>query len=329
VLNGPPQEDAVTNAGSIDDHLGAATGRFFGEGFKRIGHRVENVRIDGRTIAAAADLYYPGDWSRKAGGGQRPHLSSVDALILATQLAEAHLTHTRGLTPAMRRTMRLLSFEMRGGGVPQEELAALGIGAQLSTEQDGSSTYSCRIGTIAVTCEIAHGPAPRFAAAGSYRTLADVLGSPASRYYGDGYRRRSQRISSVRVAADGRSIAAMVDLSSPHPSDAGLGGAFEPAASMVDALVCLAQLAQVLAYRLDGIDRGSSRTLWMRRLRQVSPAPHAARRPMRAALALTRTSLVPLDGAVWRTLDVAGAFGGIDVRSSIAHELPAEARLAA
>jgi hypothetical protein len=128
----------------------------------------------------------------------------------------------------------------------------------------------------------------------------------------------------VRVTPDGDAITATVTVSDPDGAlDDGLGGAHGPAPSMLDGLVCLAQLAQVLAYRLDGIERGQSHTLWMRRLAQSSPAsPRPATGPVTATLALQRSRVLAFGDGLWRTLDVAGELHGIRARSSIAHQLP-------
>jgi Pseudomonas avirulence D protein (AvrD) len=312
-------------ASSIDDHLGPAQGRFFGQGFKRVAHSVRDVEIRRASITATAGLSYPDDWSRKSSGSLRPHLSSIDALVLAAQLAEAHLTHTRRLDVGQRRRTWLRSFDMRGGRVPQEDLAALPVQAiQLGT-RSGVSIYSCLIGPLGVTCEIGHdGPADVLGADAAYDDLESLLGAAEGRYYGAGFRRRAQRIADVRVAPDGEAIAATVAVADPdHALDDGLGGAYGPAPSMLDGLVCLAQLAQVLAYRLDGIERGQSHTLWMRRLAQEAPAPPLpATGPVAATLALQRSRVLAFGDGRWRTLDVAGELHGIRVRSSIAHQLP-------
>jgi Pseudomonas avirulence D protein (AvrD) len=333
-------------ASSIDDHLGPAQGRFFGHGFRRVAHSVRDVEIRRGAITATAGLSYPDDWSRKSSGSLRPHLSSVDALVLAVQLAEAHLTHTRRLDAGQRRRTWLRSFDMRGGRVPQEDLTALPVQAIQLATRGTVSTYSCLIGTLGVTCEIEHDAtyhgldSPLGAPADTtYRNLDSLLGAPADttcrnldsllgaaedRYYGAGFRRRAQRIADVRVAPDGEAIAATVAVADPGGGrDLGLGGAYGPAPSMLDGLVCLAQLAQVLAYRLDGIERGQSHTLWMRRLAQSSAAPpRRATGPVTAKLALQRSRVLAFGDGRWRTLDVAGELHGIRVRSSIAHQLP-------
>src|SRR5918997_1151469 len=113
-------------AGSIDRYLAPAGERHFGDGFKRVTHEITDLvigGIDGRgTIQATATLGYPEDWSRKSTGSLRPHVSSIDGLLLVVELAEACLTHRYGLDREQRRRMWLRSLEMRAAA-PQEELA--------------------------------------------------------------------------------------------------------------------------------------------------------------------------------------------------------------
>src|ERR1700738_3999369 len=88
---------------SIDDYLGPAKNRFFSRGYQRADYEVYNLTVipEGAGDAGAtagANLRYPADWSQKNGTDLRPHLSTVDALVLGVQLAELHLAHTYGLS---------------------------------------------------------------------------------------------------------------------------------------------------------------------------------------------------------------------------------------
>ena len=322
---------------SIDDHLGPRQGRFFGDGFKRIGHRVTEVemrRRDGHEyVSAKAGLAYPGDWSRKAAGPLRPHLSSVDALALAVQLAESFLIHRYGLDPEQRRAMWLRSFDMRSGTTPQEDLTRFDVRAlrvscapAVVVRHGHVSKFVCLVGTLTLTCEIEHDVTRRPMVDGAYPNLTAILGPAERRYYGGGYRLRSQLIEDVRVHP--AAVEGDVSLADPPEAlDLGLGGAYQPTPSMIDALVSLAQLAQVMAYRLDGIARSESNTLWMRRLAQTAARPAApSSGPFAGRVEPRRSRRVRLAGALWRTLDVDAELAGIQVRSSIAHQLPSETK---
>lgn len=47
--------------------------------------------------------------------------------------------------------------------------------------------------------------------------------------------------------------------------------------------------------------------------------------PQAAHAGIIEKHLLPLRGGMWQNVDIAGSCGGIDLRCSFAHELPAEA----
>jgi hypothetical protein len=106
----------------------------------------------------------------------------------------------------------------------------------------------------------------------------------------------------------------------------GVDGLVQPSLSAIDAFVSSLQLAQVLMYELDGVTRAESNTLWMLHTSLELPAvprPVAERTPVTCSIA--RKHLLPLRGATWRNVDIAGDCGGVSLRCSFAHELPASA----
>jgi len=87
----------------IDDCLGDESTRFFGAGHRRARHTVRDVTVvpagrgDG-AVTATVDVTYPADWSKKVDGVDiRPHLSSIDTLLLGVQLCEAYLVQAMAL----------------------------------------------------------------------------------------------------------------------------------------------------------------------------------------------------------------------------------------
>jgi hypothetical protein len=321
---------------SVDDYLGPRQDRFFGEGFKRVVHDITDLEV--RTVnghgdaRAQASLSYPADWSRKSSAVLRPHLSTIDALVLATQISEAYLTHTYGLDSAERRRMWLAGVEIRAGQVPQENLRRVAVEARHTAallppagDEPLFSALACRVGTLRVGCEVRHdrGRAPRTAQ--RYASMEVLLGGADGRVYGNAYRCRSHDISDVHMSDDRRSVTARIAVNVPAASAApdGIEGLYQPSLSMVDFVVALAQLAQVLAYELDAIDRGVSGTLWMRRVHLVAQKP-PERLPdqLRGTVRVDRSALVPYAGGVWRTLEVTGSCGHIHAQASIAHRLP-------
>jgi hypothetical protein len=330
---------------SMDDCLGPRHQRFFGEGFKRVSHRLTDITIDGGPDGPAAArahgrLTYPTDWSRKATRRDlRPHLSSIDALLLGVQAAEASLASRYGLTAAQSRRAWLRGFAMRAGSVPQEDLDAFTVAATpVSLRRDPFSlcgwvtTFDCTVGTVRLRCEIEHEVEPEPGAGGATsastgdRTVDDLLGDPARRYYGNGYIFRQHDIREVVVDPLGRAATAQVAVavgSEERRVDTGIGAAYQPTLTMIDCTAVLAQIAQVLIYQQDGVARGGTDTLWMRRLTMSSRTPwRPLTNPFVASVEIDRTELLQFGGGIWRTTRFVGEFQGIQAQASLAHRLP-------
>ena len=99
----PATRDTRIRYPNIEDSLGPAATRFFGRGFRRVGVTLAGLAVEpapaGGRIEATAQVSYPSGWSvRDAREAPRPHLSTIDALTIAVQVAEAYLAHTFSLT---------------------------------------------------------------------------------------------------------------------------------------------------------------------------------------------------------------------------------------
>ncbi|MGA2828019.1 MAG: AvrD family protein [Streptosporangiaceae bacterium] len=329
---------------SIDDYLGPGENRFFARGYRRAEYQVTDVIVTppgdpGRSgTRASVTIGYPADWSTKADNVDlRPHLSTVDMLVLGVQLSEAHLAHAYGLDHRQRQGMWLRKVTLRAGSAPQEELTGLTGSATLRGTRAlpgpaGAfvSSYDCTIGAMQARCEIEHPIAGRAVSERAYASIEDALGPAARRYYGDGFKTRQHRIDDVRLDLATLRAAATVPIGpvgADVPLPDGIEGNYQPSVSMIDCFVVNLQLVQVLLYELDSIPRQQSNTLWMVKTVLEAAQPH---RPYAAAMdteaAITGKHLLPLRGGTWRNADITGACGGITLRASFAHELPAPAR---
>jgi hypothetical protein len=257
-------------------------------------------------------------------------------LVLGAQLAEAHLTHAYGLDRAMRSRMWLRKVTLRASTTPQEDLTGMPGSATLrgtSAVADAPgrfvSVYDCAVGVMRARCEIEHEIARRATAERSDAGLEDLLGPGAPRYYGEGFKLRSQSILDVGVDMGALRAQADVLIASTregHAAPDGLDGAYQPAASVIDCFVVILQMVQVLLYELDGVPRSDSNTLWM--LQTVLEADRPDRPgagPHAAHAAIGGKHLLKLRGGTWRNVDITGGCGGIALRASFAHELPATA----
>lgn len=325
---------------AIDHCLGKSGSRYFGQGFRRVGHRIREVRIttggEGDLVTAAIDVEYPTDWSSKlVVDAPRPHLSTVDALVVAVQLAEALLVHAHGLDEERRRRMWLRSFAMRAGAAPQLDLVgipATGRRESVLPSLDGPGTlvsrFEIKVGTIRVTCDIGHDGGAGRAGAGAWAELGDLLGDSSTRVYGRGFTRRQQLITDLEVdvpAGAVHGLMLMADGVPPAGGWTGFSAHYEPALSMVDCLIAMAQLAQVLMYDCDGVERGETGNLWMRRVAMSARTPF---QPITNAFVATGSVLngKQLDraGARWSLYDLSGVCQGISTTASLAYVRPME-----
>jgi hypothetical protein len=323
---------ARTALASVDDHLGPAGQRFFGTGFRRVQYDIGEVTVGrgaGGTVRARSTVgvHYPADWSRKATGDLRPHISTVDGIVVAAQLAEACLSRPGvELGNAWLRRVR-----MSAGTSPQEDLDALPAEATLrrtdplpGSESRAVSLVDCAIGTMRVRCEVEHPVLPLAPGERTYPSLAALLGPAADRYYGTGFTTRRQLVHDVEV--DHAKLRATADLTVGHEGadvpTVGLEGVHQPSVAFVDAFVTALQLAQIMLYDLDGMRRQDSDTLWMRQTTLTAAHPD---RPCEHIPVMTRLAdpdLLIMAGGTWRTLDVVAELAGIQVRSAVTHRLP-------
>ncbi|GAB2774808.1 AvrD family protein [Streptomyces daliensis] len=316
---------------TVDDFLGAREGRFFGEGFKRVHHALTDIAVEDGTITATAGLEIPGSWSRKGETTQRPHLSTIDVMLLGAQLTGLYAAHAGRLGPGTPFAVR--SCVIKAGRKPQEDdLDTFAVSGRVveGPADDNVVTMECRIGLLTVRIEAAVGTGRpvwnSWPGDGSYASAAELPGVWNDAPFGVPHRERGQFLTDVEI--DTSACLARADLALPTvpaPSSAPGG---EP--TMVDLFVSALQLAQVLLYSLDGVARADSNTLWMRRT-VIGPAAEGAGAAGegdaggdgRFEVALSEPTLLESAQGTWRSADVVSTYAGLRLTCSVAHLLPA------
>lgn len=338
---------SIRTYANFDDVLGPADQRFFGSGYRRIDHEIHHLHVDraitvGAATSALATATYPHDWSVKSGGDViQPHLSSIDAVVLAASLAEVHVRIAHDLDDEQHGRSWLTALDVRAGSKPQTQLAGVPVTARLAdatarAEQgELDSTYDCQIGTLAVRCTFRHpdpGRPPAPTSSALFSQLEDALGPWEQRVYGGAHQRSRQTFHHVAVDDEAPAASCQVRIAyDADPSNViGAESAHAPSVSAVDTIVSMAHLIQATLYSLDDVGRGDSDTLWMRRLRLTATTPH---RPVGSAFATSieiPTTRVLDRNAMgrWRTADIVAAdFAGFSFGASVAHRLPAASLL--
>jgi hypothetical protein len=314
--------------GSVDDYLGPADERFFGAGYRRSEHDLHAVTVRQDLADGTVAVRYPADWSRKkAGIDLRPHLSTVDGLVVAAQLTDALLTSRLGLSSADRTAIDLTKVVIRAGTQPDEDLGSLPVTAAVrrsATADDGRATtvVDVSVGRMRLRCTAVH-PVWAPASDPGVRAVPEVLGDPAGRFWGEGFRASRQAIRDVVVDLDRlHATAGLTTAVLPETVGQGLGG--RPArVTLVDAFVSSLQGFQIMLYELDGLSRAESNTLWMQ---QTTLTLDPERRDARdLTVDITGSELLELPNGTWRNLTFDATTGPVRQRSVFAHNLPTRA----
>lgn len=319
--------------------LGPAEKRFFGSGFRRVDHEIRDLSISpatepGAGCRAVGVAAYPADWSVKAdGAAATPHLSSIDAVVFAASLAEAHMCVAYDFDHSQRSRIWLTRLEIRAGGRPHLDLTEIPITAtlkqppQLVPGDDMDSEYHCQVGTLTVRCVFRH-PRARSTARAAPATpgIDDVLGPWPQRVYGGAFKRCRQRFDQIAIEDETLLTSSRLRVSAdPVTTLVGAEAAYAPSVSVIDAIVAVAQLTQLMLYEIDRFNRADSNTMWMRRIKIAAREPRRMAGPhFTTSVAVTSNRLLER-GAMgrWRTVDAYAAdFSGLSIEGSVAHRLP-------
>ncbi|MBO7935729.1 hypothetical protein JTP77_007150 [Streptomyces sp. S9] len=325
---------------SVDDVLGDRQGRFFGEGFKRVGYSLADITVVPEDapgapgapggsgtkgqVHATAGIHLPDTWSRKGETLQRPHLSTLDGMILAARLTGLYVAHARRLGADAR--FRVRGVRIKAGNAPDEEglerfpVSARFRSAVVSAESRGLSTTTmdCTIGAMSVQVEAEHPTGVEHRAEGRYGDSAELDGLWNHAPFGVSHHERAQFLEDVVADASAGTADARLTLVDGRDVPKG------QAPTAVDLFVCALQLGQVLLYELDGLTRAGSNTLWMRRTSiEVTPVPDGASgSDGRFRVLLGRSNALPTAEGTWRTARITASLGDLRMSCDVAHLLP-------
>lgn len=317
----------------IDDHLGPSTQRYFGSGYKRVSHRISRLAWyepqDAERMEArgTAEITYPAGWSFKSNNTtDKAHVSTLDALVLSLRLVEACLGSGLGLTADQISRAWLSRYTMRPGSQPHTDVHDVPLrilqGASRPSDRSpgwASTEFICTIGSIKVRCHVEHDAAD----AASPRSPLSPITAP---YHCGGYRFRTHEITDVVLPTAEGFVGATVqvrDTAQARAAAGGLGSAYQPTLTLLDATIVYAQLAQVMMYSLDSVARGDTNTLWMRAVDMACSSPESPLSgPMSSCSTVTRSSVLDFAGGQWRVSSMHGSMANTTVTYSLGHRLP-------
>lgn len=322
---------------SIDDLLGDSRTRFFGAGFRLVTHELTDLVVDTgkKTICASAKIDYPASWSTKKSVELKPHLSSLDALTIGAQLCEVFVRAAFGIEGSAADRLWLSRSSLKAGNNPTIDLAAVPVSATLVETKSSPdslcghlSSFTAQVGSIGLEFTIDHPIVDATDSVARWANVHDVLGPAENRHFGSAYTATQLDLRDIEFQTD--RAGALLHLEEPdgRPRLHGMGAAYFPFVSPMNAIVGVAQLAQAMLYQYDNISRDVSHTLWMRKIALEHPKPAMAGRSLQVSTWSTKMSLLPIKDATWRTGSFAMSMPGILATYTVAHQLPTECRVA-
>ncbi|MGO4583793.1 AvrD family protein [Arthrobacter sp. 2RAF6] len=301
---------------TLEAALGPAEGRYFGAGYKKVRHFLEPLpeAVPEPGARYHGLVQYPQGWSLNPDGSNRkPHLSSVDAIVLPLLVCE-HLDPAPDASDLT--SWRVHSLGLRAGNTPWTDLDHVPIDLTQPPDLGGHSSaeISATVGNIRV--RIALEPANGI----------DLRHSTTTRL-------SSKTIEGAQtVAAAGpcrvRYVKAGVPvLESEHEGcsqDAGCtkednGAGSQANSTPIEYLVLMGQLTQALIYEAHATNRAGIGNLWMRAIHMSIPASSSTGSRFQAQTTIIQDHSLEIDHRTIRSLKI---------RSQTSHGVWAEALVA-
>lgn len=330
---------AVIQGVNIDEFLGPSDSRYFGSGYRRIRHHIRDIDMDCEAgkFSASIGIEYPQDWSKKGERGDlRPHLSTVDILVSAIQLCDAFLLCRFGFSFEHERQLWLHHIGIKSARTAHEDLSDIPVqGGYVSCvpAAPGStrhlSSFEVRIAGFSVEVIVAHALSESrfpFGPRVVLKHLDELLGRSRRSLYGHHYKSLKHDIYDMHFPND-ETLTGRVSIleDNGYAPTVGVGSGFSGYASAVDMMICGAQMAQVLMYRLDNLSRQNSHNLWMRAFSINMPEPVPRLAPLDMDIGVTKTRMCSMGGRPWRTAEMTSTCAQIknfSMSAVIAHQIP-------
>ncbi|MGC0367271.1 hypothetical protein ABH922_005323 [Rhodococcus sp. 27YEA15] len=304
---------------TADDYLGPFGGRFFGSGYKRVRQDISIGPMFAGSFAGELSLTMPDQWSTKGAARQLPHASSIDIIVAAALLGEhsARLRKVEGPCWTEELTIR--------APVAPEEGAAinLAVSGESHVAGDDRTITTADIGGFKAQITVAH-HATNSEEIANTESEANRPVTTAPHPYVDGFRHHINTVSNLEIDFDGNNATSQLLTERDTENTAVVGVDASPGVAsvhLIDAFCEALQVGQILLYDLDNLQRATSNTLWMRRLRIRAQAPEFRVPNVKSVTDLQKLSLVAIQKETWRTADIRYRRPGIELTCSVAHKI--------
>ncbi|MFD1901177.1 AvrD family protein [Enterococcus termitis] len=291
--------------------------RYFGAGHKNTEYSlVEGVETNGSgsELVVVAQINQSCSWSVKDGESQKPHLSTVDGLILAVLAAESYLCKYH---PEINlEDLYLSSFEIKAGVVPVEDLRRIPMNIEKVIIHEESQRFTVFILGMRISVELR---AIKVAAAHKHNK------EQAVNYMADHLKHVRHDIQNIDIYNGKEMMCEVTRATSCKLAYSGIGSKVSKAMSLIEWLIIFSQMSQIVAYNFDDIERKYSDTFWMRlaKAEMDEPMSYSAEQILVSG-GINKTQIISMNNENWRTFNMAGETADSNVRftGKLAHKVP-------
>lgn len=296
----------------VDTLLGDHKTRYFGEGHKRTNYCIDDLSED----TTYGKIIQSGIWSNKSDKVIQPHLSTLDGIMLSCLIAEKYLKNQN----KPFESYCLSKFEIKSGMQPIENLNRIPM--QLKKVKVDIQSADFEVAILDMKVKISF---QQFANNLRYEVKAE----DSKQYLPNHLKDIKHSIYDVSFldtldTADKCSIFCKANkVMNSEKNYSGISSNFSDSYSILELLIVFSQMAEMLAYHVDDVDRECSETLWMKHVSAelLRPIPNDE---ISLFGKITKSKLLDMKGKDWKIFEMSGTDTKNRVRmsSKIAHQLP-------
>ncbi len=295
-----------------DDILGDYETRYFGAGHKRTSYKLKGSFPDCR-----AEVFQTDGWSVKDGCQMKPHLSTIDGIILAVMYVEKHMKENN--VHILLDSFFLYAFEIKSGVMPVEDLMDVSLDMKKEEILEKKAYFEVVVGGMAVKLKF------KSVKSDSYNNDCCIqeMDNDNAHYFSEHLKNVKHNVGDISFGEN--SIACVISREEMrNVSYNGIGKLLANTISILEWLIIFSQMGQLLAYEIDSINRQESETLWMKNIKAEMDLLVTYKKPLFVSGGIVKSSLLNIKSKMWRIFEMAGSAdnGNVRFEGKIAHILP-------
>ncbi|ENM5917135.1 syringolide biosynthetic protein AvrD1 [Vibrio mimicus] len=308
---------------TIDDILGPAEQRYFGEGYKRTQYQC-SIHYQEKHAQGLISVSYKNDWSKKKTKERKPHLSTIDAFLIAGQISYGLIKRSFHLSKDQMAQSWIRNISIKAGAEALENLDSVIVNATLVNSEPSIDSMFGMLSRVKTTLDSMEVEVIIDHSIGKLN-FCELSSEDNDEYFSDDFRLRRCQLENNTFSDSVCAVSSELVFQCPEKQSVGAMGQYPNALMMVDWLTCFAQLAQLIMYRLDNLDRSNTHNLWMRSVSVSTPYPIIPRRKHILTLRSLKNALVSKNDQSWRLSTVSGSVAGhpeFNLTAKLCHQLP-------